>query len=690
MTASARSVALPRSALGTRLADLGAVAPAGVAAVLAWLAWAALDGGFPPARWGPLGLGLVLLLAVVAVARPPRASFLLVARLVMALALTAFIGWAFVSMTWADFPADAWEGADKILVYCTGFALLALWPWRPRGLALLLGLFALGVTLVGAVLIATLVFSDDPASSFQRGRLIGSTGYVNASVALWMLAFWPAVWLGSTRRLPAFVRPIFIAAATLLLELALLGQSRGWLAILPIALALFLLLSRERLRTLLALGIVGAATLAAAPTLLDVQERPQALTEPLSKVGTVLLASCAAAAAAGAIWSYADRRVSVGRRARLGVAAGLVVLAFAALAAGGLVAAREVGDDPGDWISARWADFKGTEDAGEGGTRLTGSLATNRYDEWRVAWLEFRDHPAAGIGEGNYAAAYLARRKDNSDARYAPSIPLRLLSQLGLVGTALLGIVVAIAIALALRARRRLEPAWGGAIGAAVTVFAYWLLHGSIDWLWEIPAVSAPALGLLAAASATTARPPPEPERPLRRTRALVAMPALAVALAAGGALVPLWLSDSYAAAATRAWSQDLGLAYERLSLAAELNPLAAQPLVLEGSIALKLRDAGTARRALSEALEREPKNWYAHLQLALLAGYEGRYRLAERHARAASVLNPRDSIVGHARRLIERRREVDPDRVNGLYLRRLNTRAGRTIYPEWQALGPE
>ena len=77
-----------------------------------------------------------------------------------------------------------------------------------------------------------------------------------------------------------------------------------------------------------------------------------------------------------------------------------------------------------------------------------------------------------------------------------------MLSQLGVVGTALFAAFIAAAVWLALSRRRRLDAISGGAIGAAIMVFAYWVLYGSQDWFWEIPALAGPALGLLGLAGA--------------------------------------------------------------------------------------------------------------------------------------------------------------------------------------------
>ena len=120
------------------------VLPAGALAVAIWLIWAAINGGFAPTQWGLVGAALAVLLAVATIASPPRVAIWGRGRIVMLSALLAFVAWNYLSILWADVPADAWSGADKTLLYAAGFALFAMWPWTPKGVVAILGLFALG------------------------------------------------------------------------------------------------------------------------------------------------------------------------------------------------------------------------------------------------------------------------------------------------------------------------------------------------------------------------------------------------------------------------------------------------------------------------------------------------------------------------------------------------------------------
>ena len=220
-------------------------------------------------------------------------------------------------------------------------------------------------------------------------------------------------------------------------------------------------------------------------------------------------------------------------------------------------------------------------------------------------------------------------------------------------------------VGIALQARRLLDELEGGAVGAALAVFAYWLLHGSIDWFWEIPALAAPAFGLLGLAAAPTAQAA-RAARALGVGRRGVRTSFAAIgAAAAAAALLALWLAASYTDAAVASWRERPRDAYSWLNRAASIDPLSATPLVVEGGIALRRNELERARRSFAEAVERQPDNWYAQLQLGLVAALEGRFEQAESRLRIARALNPQEPVVRHASKLVERREAPDPAQLN-------------------------
>ena len=78
-------------------------------------------------------------------ARPPLAAGVLALA-----ALAAFTVWSFLSITWADARGDAWDGANRTLLYLLVFALFAALPWKAAEASILLGAFALATAVAGA------------------------------------------------------------------------------------------------------------------------------------------------------------------------------------------------------------------------------------------------------------------------------------------------------------------------------------------------------------------------------------------------------------------------------------------------------------------------------------------------------------------------------------------------------------
>jgi tetratricopeptide (TPR) repeat protein len=654
----------------------------GLVFVGVWLAWAWLDGALTREDWTVLAalLPLTLLLAIATHGVPGLLGGGFATRLVVGSSI-GLVAWSFLSMIWADLPGDALIGSDRLLIYVIGLLAFVLFPPSARTGILVLAAYGFGVAVTGAVVIARAAVTSDLTALFQRDRLAAPTDYVNSTAAFWMLGFFICLFLASSPSIHRYIRPAALASAGLLFQLALLGQSRGWLIATPIAVAIGFAVARDRLRLAVALALVLLATAAVALPVLDVARGGGELDPEIERAAIFIGLSFAALVAAGFAWMALEPRLAGRRRPRLLLPVALVAIAL-------VIGAATVGSIESTgarhWVTDRWDEFAhgGTQADSDDLTRF-GSLETNRLAEWRVSWNLFREEPVHGIGSENFANAYLRDRQTYHDARYPLSTPLGMLAELGAVGLALFIVIIASALTLALRMRRRSGDT-ALVVAAALTAFTYWLLHASVDWFWPIMAITAPAIGLLglAAAVGRERRVAPRPLRfgSARLTSIVVAGPVLAVAAAA---LAIPWLAAGYQQSASRMWRESPETAYARLERAASLDRLRAEPYVVEASIALVLRDASKTRQALARALEREPDNWYAYLQLGLLEGYLGNYGAAERAIERAQELNPQDSIIGHALRVVQKRQEVNPDDVNSLYLRRLNARLGTNAYPE-------
>jgi tetratricopeptide (TPR) repeat protein len=624
------------------VARVGAL-PFGLAAVAVFLWWATEEGGYAPTAWYPGALiFLALLVGVAVVPAGPASSGRWVTRAIAFLA--AFTAWSFLSIVWAGVKGDAWDGANRTLLYLTVYAMFALLCWRARDAAIVVELFALGTAAVGAA-----AFASEGASAFIDGRLEAPTGYANASAALFLAAFWPAVTLAARPEVHWAARSVLLAAGGLLLQLAVLAQSRASLVAGSIAFLLYVVVSQERLRALLVLVPVAAVTLASLGPLLDVfASATQAdLEEAVAREQQALALSTGALLAVGALVGFMDRPGRINRRAQL--LAGSRRTVVAAVAAVGVLVA----------LTAAAGVMRLTEGSGRdgvssgatsalGSSRLGSGLETGRYDLWRVAAEEVADHPLLGVGADNFAVDFVRERRTREEPLYPHSLLLRSFSQTGLVGGALFLGFVGAALVAALRRRRRSDALANAVASASVVSGVYWLVHGSIDWLWEIPALGASALGLLGLAFGLGQ---PRPDRPLSRSRR--SAPALAaagvlVAAAVGSYTLP-WLAALEVERAVQAWPEAPDRAFSRLERARRLNLLSERPDVVAGTLAQGAGQPDRARLAFQRVLERNPDEWYAHLQLALLAAADGRRGEALAHLVRARSLNPLEPVLQEA-----------------------------------------
>jgi O-antigen ligase len=123
------------------------------------------------------------------------------------------------------------------------------------------------------------------------------------------------------------------------------------------------------------------------------------------------------------------------------------------------------------------------------------SLGSNRYGYWRVAIDAGADHPFKGVGASGFRVAWLAHRKVDETVRDAHSLELETFAELGLVGVAILAVLLG-AVALSIRAAHRVDPVLVAGPAAALTA---WAFHSAIDWDWEMPALTLIAVVLAGA-----------------------------------------------------------------------------------------------------------------------------------------------------------------------------------------------
>ncbi len=182
-------------------------APATVPALVAvgvFVVWATSQAGYPLTHWAPGALVVLALLLVALAAVPLRwASIPFALKLALG-CLAAYTALSYCSILWAAAPGEAWEGANRTLLYLFVFALFALWRGRGASAALLVGVWTFATIVLAAYVALRLDTATGRsfAALFSGERLSYPVGYPNANAAQWLMAFWPALLLARGREPP--------------------------------------------------------------------------------------------------------------------------------------------------------------------------------------------------------------------------------------------------------------------------------------------------------------------------------------------------------------------------------------------------------------------------------------------------------------------------------------------------------
>jgi hypothetical protein len=629
------------------------------------LVWTVHDGGYDAETWYWGALGALGLLAATVTGLGHR-LVITRGRLTVLGLFGLYVAWCYLSTTWAQYPGNALDGANQALLYLLIFTIMLVLPWTAPAALVALLVYVVGVGAIGIVLLFRLASADHVSALVIQGRLAAPTGYFNSTAALFTIGALTATALAVRRELPGLLRGLLFALACSGLQLATIVQSRGWLFTLPLVGLVAVLVVKDRFRVMVAAIIPLAGTLVLLHRLLAVYQNSgtSGFGQHAKGAGEAGLLICAGAFVLGTLLAWGDSLVrppTLSPARRRGLGAALAVVVVAAVAGAGAYATH---GHPFRFISRQWRGFSHVQQSFSSHSHF-GDVGSGRYDFWRVSLDAVRAHPVGGLGENNFADYYVKHRHTGEEPSWTHSLELRLLAQTGIVGFALFTAFVVSALVLAARTRRRGAPLAGGVAGAALLPLVVWLIHGSIDWFWELPALAGPGLGFLGLAGGLErtlwrpeADPDPVPER-RRRARWLTAGAGLVALVAAVVVLGFPYLSVREVSLATDTTSPTVAL--RDLQRAAALNPLSSVPGRIAGAIALRTGQYRVAEQRFRQAVDREPGGWFSWLGLGLAASALGERQAAHLYYAVASSINNRQPAVSQGLKRVFSRRPLIP-----------------------------
>jgi len=545
--------------------------------------------------------------------------------------------------------------ADRALVYLGVFlAAFLIAQTDDRGQRFAEGI-AIGVAIVALLGLASRLLPEilEVSSSLGSGaQLRYPLGYWNANGVVFGIAVALLLWM--SRRATSTVMQWLAVAVTPVALLALYFTfSRGGLLALAVAVGCLIALSRDRLWLLATFSI---AALGAVPALLAAQARDalsdnsigQAAVDQGQEVLWFLLAGAAVALLlfAGLRRLEARQGAATGRLLELsrhpavlkGIAAGFAVLAVAAIVA--------IGGRAWDRFSS--PDIQAPSEPVQHITDLSGA---GRSDFWRVSLDSLEDEPLLGIGAGSYEFAWERHRTIEQPIHDAHSLYLEAFAELGLVGGLLVLALVGILLWTGYAAWRTATGAQRERYAALLAAMLAFAVGAAFDWFWEVAALGAVfflAAGVLVAGRCrqlARATPPGAIELANRGFRFAVA--GLVTAWIAVIALVgPLLVERELNASSDAAAAGNVASAVDHADTARAIEPWAASPYVQLALLAELQNDYPTAVNRLTQAIDREDRNWQLYYLRSRVKRKAGEAAAAQADLDRARSLNPLEECL--------------------------------------------
>lgn len=540
--------------------------------------------------------GVALCVALRGALPLPRLERAAAAGILGAVGLTA---WAGISIAWSIAGDRSWDWLGRGLVYLAFVSLGLLIGALAAGARRLAALLALVLgAAIGWALLGVAIPSLFPDGD-RVARLREPVGYWNALALLADGAIALGLWLANDRRATVRVAGALLSYGAALA--VLLTQSRAGVVGAAAVVVLWLVLSDARpadaLRTVVSVGpalVVGGWAFTRPALVEDGVLRADRVSDGRLFAALTLVVALAVALAAWRlpVARLASERERAARTALVAVCA--LVLVAATI---GLVA--KVGD-PFSWASSQ---FSGGECANVPG-RLAELCANNRVAWWKESLHIARDRPLGGSGAGTFAIARLRYRTDATPTSEPHSVPFQALSDLGVVGLALLVAAIVGSVLAIRRGLQLAQPTERRAAAALACLVLAFGVHALVDYDLDFLAVSAPVLTALGALLAL-GRPH---IRPRARVPELVAVGAVTVAAVLAVAF-PALADDEVNRSLDAADAGRIADAVRHADRARLFNPLSLGPLEARAYAADADGDEQAAVAWYERATRLQPEN---------------------------------------------------------------------------------
>lgn len=571
--------------------------------------------------------------------------------------LAAFTAWTFASIWWAENPENAFSEFNRLTLYLGIFLLAVLAGSRANvgrwADGLTLGIVAIGIISLLSRLFPYL-FSLQGLAAFLPDivtRLSFPIGYWNG-LAIYVALAYPLCVRVATMSRRWWARALALAPLPALSAVIYLASSRGGVACALFGMFVLFVVGRRRWAALgaIAAGMLGSSlAIAILIPRYQLTDGPVRSSEAVSQGRVAFLLILVVCAATAGLFALGERVLAPYRPSRR---AGHVLLAAAVLAAiVGVFLSHPV---------RRFDEFKRlpaqTTAQAQGSTLARGHLlsgsGSGRWQFWTAAGQEWKSAPAVGRGAGSYEAWWAQHASFSYFVRNAHSLYLEVLGELGLVGFLLLGGAFLYGGAVALARVRQAPPDERQMVAAFTAALGAFFLGAGIDWIWQLPAVSAiglVCLGLLTGPATAVSVPRAVDGRVRGRTRGRRFAPAVAV-LVTGWLIICAqalpWLTDlQLGASASAVRRDDARAALRHATDAKNLEPWAASPYLQLALVEEQLGHLVGARRWIEKAIDRDPSDWRLWLVSARIETNADDLPAARRSLLRARALNPRSPL---------------------------------------------